>query len=103
MGEAGKYISSFEVSQTVAACLSDRGNVYDRNWFHIYCRKGCIIMKFDLTSGGLHSGQFFTSPPGGRHAKYALFDTNSAFALEPRKITENLDRVGRPQELSDAN
>jgi hypothetical protein len=29
--------------------------------------------------------------------------TNSAFALGSRKTTENLDRVGRSQDLSDAN
>jgi hypothetical protein len=29
--------------------------------------------------------------------------TNSTFALEPRKTTENLDRVGRSQDLPDAN
>jgi hypothetical protein len=28
--------------------------------------------------------------------------TNSAFALRPRKTTENLDRVGRSQDLPDA-
>jgi hypothetical protein len=31
------------------------------------------------------------------------FDTNSAFALGRRKTTENLDRVGRSQDLPDAN
>jgi hypothetical protein len=29
--------------------------------------------------------------------------TNSTFALGPRKTTENLDRVGRSQDLPDAN
>jgi hypothetical protein len=29
--------------------------------------------------------------------------TNSAFALGPRKTTENLDRVGQLQDLLDAN
>jgi hypothetical protein len=29
--------------------------------------------------------------------------TNSAFALGPNKTTENLDRVGRSQDLPDAN
>jgi hypothetical protein len=29
--------------------------------------------------------------------------TNSAFALGTRKTTENLDRVGRSQDLPDAN
>jgi hypothetical protein len=29
--------------------------------------------------------------------------TNSAFALGPRTTTENLDRVGRSQDLPDAN
>jgi hypothetical protein len=29
--------------------------------------------------------------------------TNSAFALGPRKSTESLDRVGRSQDLPDAN
>jgi hypothetical protein len=29
--------------------------------------------------------------------------TNSAFALGPRKTTENLDQVGRSQDLPDAN
>jgi hypothetical protein len=31
------------------------------------------------------------------------FGTNSAFALGPRKTTETLDRVGRSQDLPDAN
>jgi hypothetical protein len=29
--------------------------------------------------------------------------TNSEFALGPRKTTQNLDRVGRSQDLPDAN
>jgi hypothetical protein len=29
--------------------------------------------------------------------------TNSAFALGPRKTTENLDRVDRSQDITDAN
>jgi hypothetical protein len=29
--------------------------------------------------------------------------TNSAFALGPRKTTENLDRFGRSQDFPDAN
>jgi hypothetical protein len=29
--------------------------------------------------------------------------TNSEFALGPRKTTENLDRVGRSQDIPDAN
>jgi hypothetical protein len=31
------------------------------------------------------------------------FGTNSTFALGQRKTTENLDRVGRLQDLPDAN
>jgi hypothetical protein len=31
------------------------------------------------------------------------FGTNSAFALGPRKTTGNLDRIGRSQDLPDAN
>jgi hypothetical protein len=31
------------------------------------------------------------------------FPAFSAFDLVPRKTTENLDRVGRPQDLPDAN
>jgi hypothetical protein len=31
------------------------------------------------------------------------FGINSAFALGSRKTTENLDRVGRAQDLPDAN
>jgi hypothetical protein len=46
-------------------------------------------------------------PMGGaackaRSAKSNL-GTNSAFALGPRKTTENLDRVSRSQDLPDAN
>jgi hypothetical protein len=44
---------------------------------------------------------------GGRHVKPAvqswILGTNSAFALGSGKTTENLDRVGRSQDLPDAN
>jgi hypothetical protein len=43
----------------------------------------------------------------GLHVKHAvqrgILGTNSAFALGPSKTTENLDRVGRSQDLPDAN
>jgi hypothetical protein len=53
--------------------------------------KGCIGAKFSLTLGELHSGRNF-----GRAACEACIatcnlGTNSAFALEPRKTTENLE------------
>jgi hypothetical protein len=44
---------------------------------------------------------------GGLHEKLCSatwnLGTNSAFAVGPRKTTENLDRVGRSQDLPDAN
>jgi hypothetical protein len=46
-----------------------------------------------LTLGGLHE----------RHAmQHGILGTNSAFALGPRKTTENIDRFGRSQDLPDA-
>jgi hypothetical protein len=39
-----------------------------------------------------------------KHAvQRGILGTNSAFAVGPRKTTENLDRVGRSQDLPDAN
>jgi hypothetical protein len=41
---------------------------------------------------------------GGLHEKHAVQrGIWAAFALGPRKTTENLDRVGRLQDLPDAN
>jgi hypothetical protein len=50
----------------------------------------------------------FLLPLGGLHVKHAVqrgicSGTNSAFALGPTLTTENLDRVGRSQDLPDAN
>jgi hypothetical protein len=42
-------------------------------------------------------------PLGGLYAKYAVQGTNSTFALGPKKTVKNLDRVGRSQDLLDAN
>jgi hypothetical protein len=46
-------------------------------------------------------------PMGGLHVKHAvqrgILGTSSAFALGSRKTTENLDRVGRSQDLPDTN
>jgi hypothetical protein len=50
-------------------------------------------MKFSPTLGGLHYGQIFMLPLGGLHVKLTALGTNSAFALGPRKTTENLNRV----------
>jgi hypothetical protein len=65
------------------------------------------MVTFELTLGGQHLGEILTLPVGGLHVKHAeqrgILGTNSAFALEPRKTTENLDRVGRSQDLPDAN
>jgi hypothetical protein len=75
------YISGFEGSQAVPARPSGRGNAYDRNYFL-------------MTLEGLHV----------KHAvQRGILDTNSANALRSRKTTENLDRVGRSQELPHAD
>jgi hypothetical protein len=68
-------------------------HTYNRDIF-IWRWKGCIIAKFDLTLRGLHVKH------GVQHGNLG---TNSAFILGQRKTTENLDGVGRSQDLSDAN
>jgi hypothetical protein len=60
------------------------------------------------TTGSLSSCAQLHGVPFGRAAWEACsatwnLGTNSAFALGLRKTTENLDRVGRPQDLPDAN
>jgi hypothetical protein len=59
-----------------------------------------------MTFEGLHYSEILSNI--GRAACEACsatwdLGTNSAFALGPRKPTENLDRVGRSQDLADAN
>jgi hypothetical protein len=53
-------------------------------------------VKTELTLGGQHYGEILTLPVGGLYVKYAvqrgILGTNSAFAVGPRKTTENLDR-----------
>jgi hypothetical protein len=71
-------------------------------------QKGCIMVTFELTLGGQHYGEILTLPVGGLHVKHTvqcsgILGTNSAFALGPRKTTVTLDRVGRSQDLPDAN
>jgi hypothetical protein len=61
-------------------------------------------VKFELTLGGLYSGEILTLSMGVLHVKHAAqsgnLGTKSAFVLGPRKTTENLDRVGRSLEPS---
>jgi hypothetical protein len=69
--------------------------------------RGCIWTNFKLTLGGVHSGEIFnvTIRRAACEACSPTWNlgTDSAFALGPRKTTENLDRVGRSQNLPDAN
>jgi hypothetical protein len=55
----------------------------------------------------LHYSEILILPLGGLHVKQAMrrgnFGINSASDLGSRKTTENLDRVGRSQDLPDAN
>jgi hypothetical protein len=50
---------------------------------------------------------FFMLPFGGLHVKHAvqrgILGTNLAFALGPRKTTENFYRVGLSQDFQDVN
>jgi hypothetical protein len=66
----------------------------------------CIREKFSPTLGGYVKAKFLILPFGGLHMKHAvqrgILGTNSAFALGQRKTTENLDRVGRSQDLPEA-
>jgi hypothetical protein len=65
------------------------------------------MVRFELTLGGQHYSQILTLPMGRLHVKHAvqrgILGVNSAFAPGSRKITENLNRIGRSQDLSDAN
>jgi hypothetical protein len=65
-----------------------------------------IGIIFYMTLEGLHYSEIRSNI--GRatcEASRATWDlgNNSAFALGPRKTTQNLDRVGRSQDLPDAN
>jgi hypothetical protein len=69
--------------------------------------KGVPSEKFSSTSGGVHWSEI-VGVAIGRAAWEACsatwnLGTNSAFALGPRKTMENLDRIGRSQDLPDAN
>jgi hypothetical protein len=64
-------------------------------------------VKFNPTSGGLHKGEV-SDVTIWRAACEACsvtwkLGTNSAFALGPWENKENLDQVGRSQDLPDAN
>jgi hypothetical protein len=55
---------------------------------------------------GFIKAKFLMLPLGGLLEKYAVtwnFGTNSVFALEPRKTTKSLYKVGRSQDFPDAN
>jgi hypothetical protein len=66
--------------------------------------KGCIIVKY---IGRAILGRNFDVTIGRAacEASSATWNlgTNSAFALGPRKTTENIDRVYRSKDLPDAN
>jgi hypothetical protein len=71
LGGVRNYISGFEGSQAVPACSSGIDNAYDRIFF-IWRWKGFIIITFELTLGGLYSGEILTLPMGGLHVKHAV-------------------------------
>lgn len=58
------------------------------------------------TLGGLNEGAFLMLALGRLQGKLwsaaSNLDINTVFALEPRKITENLDRIDRLLDLRDA-
>jgi hypothetical protein len=63
-------------------------------------------VRFELKLGAILGGNFdVTIGRAACEARSATWNlgTNSAFALGSRKTTENLDRVGRSQDLPDAN
>jgi hypothetical protein len=69
--------------------------------------KGLHLKIFNSISGGVHWGEIFPVTIG--RVAWEVYSatwnlgTNSAFALGPRKTTENLHRDGRSQDLPDAN
>jgi hypothetical protein len=68
--------------------------VFHPNEFQSHIRRCTLKQHFLLPLGELHV----------MHAvQWSNFGTNSAFGLGPRKTMENLDRVGRSQDLLDAN
>jgi hypothetical protein len=77
--------------------------------FDINVGRVALELKFDLKLGRLHWGKISRLLLGGCAAcetcstTWVLVRTNSEFILGPRKPTESLDRVGRSQEIPDAN
>jgi hypothetical protein len=82
--------------------------------------RSCAILNFDISLGRAAFGEIWILIWGGGATLGRNFDvnieravweacsatwnlgTNLAFALGPRKTTENLDRVGRSQDLPNA-
>jgi hypothetical protein len=106
-GEARNDISSFDGSQAMPTCPSDIGNANNRNWcFYTTLerlhysgiltniRRAILERNFDVTNGR-------AACEAGSATRNLV--SNSAFALRARKPTESLDRIGRSQELPDAN
>jgi hypothetical protein len=98
-GEARKYNSGLEGSQAVPARPSCMGNVHNR--FFKYAAERAALLRFELKLGAILGRNFDATI--GRAACEACSATNSAFALGSRKSTETLDRVGRSQDLPNAN
>jgi hypothetical protein len=65
--------------------------LWSTNWVFISQKTFFIVTAVEIPSGGLHVKHTWN------------LGINSAFALGPRKTTENLDRVGRSQDFPDAN
>jgi hypothetical protein len=79
----------------VPACPSARDTGYERSLF-LQRWNGYIIVKFNLTLGGLQYSEILMLLSCS--ARWNL-GTNSAFALGPRKPTENLHYVVRSQDV----
>jgi hypothetical protein len=93
------YIFGFEGYQAVAACPSSIGDAYyDWSFYFFMTLEGLHYSKFGASVGGAILGRNFdiTNGRAACEACSATRDlgTNSAFALGPRKTTENLDRIG---------
>jgi hypothetical protein len=85
--------------------------------FHINILEGCILLNFILAFRELHSVFWHHNSEVCTGAKFACnieisaqescsrtwnLCSNSSFTLYPRKIPENLDWIGWPQDLLDA-
>jgi hypothetical protein len=95
-----EYIIGFEGSQALPVCPSGKCKLLTGTidvYFFLALGGGltdCVRRNFEITIG--------RAACEACRATWNL-GTNSAFALGPRKTTENLDRVGRSQELPEAN